>query len=119
MAVDFEQIVNKLARDTHADKIKWSVVGPDEIVRSKVIGFIYEARVQGKTIVVYEYSFTISDEFENQEQRREVAIEFVIGENYILELRFPQAEARWDLLSAIRAKASDIDTFAAEFLRKE
>jgi hypothetical protein len=118
MPVDYEAIVEKLARDTNAGVIRWTDFGAREIERSDVVGLIYGARVKGKKIAAYEYKFTAYDESEGSEQRREVAIEFIVGEGNIVEFRFPQTRERWDLLAAIRAQTSGVEEFAAEFLNK-
>jgi hypothetical protein len=84
-------------------------------IRKNVVGdVIYSAAVNGRMVVVYEYSYTAYD-VDGPTEENDVAIEFVDNMGN-LQWQWPKLPYRWQLLDAIRYTLCGANDFLKTFL---
>jgi hypothetical protein len=115
---NWEAAVKKLAEQTEAGMIKWSQNTRVASLRKQVHGDGYEAVVQGRHVLVYEYRYRDFIDSEEYEWEDDVAIEFVTPQ-LELEYRWPATPYRRYLLDSIRYQVSGADKFLERFLSEE
>jgi len=106
----WEQAIARLVEMTRDDALTWQ--RSIDVKRSDATGDVYEASIQGRRVVVWEYRFRSYDEPQAEE---DIAIEFVdmMGKT---EWRWPEAPSRWSLLDAIRYQLAGAGDFLKHFL---
>ena len=109
---NWEQAVTRLLEWTRDSRLKWQK--STGVLRADAISDVYEAMIQGRRVVVWEYRVRSFDEPQAVE---DVAIEFVDVTGKA-EWRWPETASRWALLDAIRYQLAGADSFLKQLLEK-
>lgn len=112
----WDEVVKKLLAQTKSDERVWQAI---DLTREELVGEQYTTEAGDKTIAIYEYRYrAYQSEFDSYGWESDVAIEFIDGEHERL-WRFPESDARWALLDAVRYQVAGGEDFLDEFLADE
>ena len=107
----------KLIKKTEAGEVKWGPSPLPALIREDAVGgVIYFTAIQGRGLIVYEYTYkSYSVDVDSWIDDREVSIEFVDTAGN-LQWRWPKLDQRSQLLDAIRYQLAGANEFLERFL---
>lgn len=112
--------LQKLTKLTAQGAIEWDTIPFDRVPDAKpdrLIGKYYTATHQNRRFLVYEFTYPYYvSETDSYVQTNDIRIQ-LIDDDFNLEFRIPEVEARWNLLEAIRSQTAGADEFLDNFLK--
>lgn len=112
------EVITKLTEQTEAGQVNWQQGSPfGPVVRENDIRDVYSAPVQGRWVLVYEYTYRSYSDEDVWTLENEVSIEFIDTEGK-LQWKWPKLAGRWQLIEAIRYRISGAHEFLQGFLHE-
>ncbi len=120
---EWTRVQKELVRQTEAGELFWDSKYFPPSIRKNVTGdVIYSAAINGRMVIVYEYTYAVYDESgstlhdeSGSTYEKDVSIEFVDNKGN-LQWQWPQLPYRRQLLDAIQYRLSGAYDFLKSFL---